>query len=310
MFYRSCYLALSSGNGHPNVAGIVLYAFMILLLFDILNENFGLLSLKTCAAILVEVFLVRLVMGTRPSPRRGAGGTGQVKILINATTLVKGGALQAAASLFQAFESEQPDCQWHWAVSGQLAEQLQKIGASLEPAKVDVLGVSPARSPGSRRALLDLEARIQPDIVFTVFGPAYVRFRARHICGIADGWVSHPTVEAYRTLGRGLRRLVMLLTVAYKAHWFRTADAWIVEAAVAKSGLVRRYGFRDDRIATVANGCGRHFLANQADDHTPEQRTYGYCACLPTIRTRTWRFFRPSRGPFATSDRDSHSSLC
>jgi glycosyltransferase involved in cell wall biosynthesis len=182
-----------------------------------------------------------------------------LKVLVNASTLAQGGALQVASSLFMEIERDGAGIEWHWLVSPTLREELEKMGARNLPRDVTVISRSPARNRDARQEAGAAERSWRPDVVFTIFGPAYVRFHAPHLCGVADGWVTHAGLFAYRKLGRPGSIAKMLLTVAYKTYWFRQADAWVVEARVAKEGLVRRHLLPASSIRVVPNSCGAHF---------------------------------------------------
>lgn len=183
----------------------------------------------------------------------------RLKVLVNATTLVMGGALQAASSLFTETSKDSSGIEWHWLISSVLRDELLKMSAELSPQRVTVFERTPARHSDARREVLAAERDVDPDIVFTLFGPAYVKFRATHLCGVADGWVTHGGLTAYRKLRHVSLMLKMAARVAYKSYWFRRADAWVVEAKVARTGLIRRHRLPAGAIHVVPNSCGAQF---------------------------------------------------
>jgi glycosyltransferase involved in cell wall biosynthesis len=107
------------------------------------------------------------------------------------------------------------------------------------------------------------------DAVFTLFGPAYVRFDAPHLCGVADGWITHAGRVAYSQLGSWQRKVEALLRMGYKGYWYRQANAWVVEADVARRGLIRRWRVRPDKVFVVPNTCGDGYFAVKSEMRRP-----------------------------------------
>jgi len=179
-----------------------------------------------------------------------------LSVLVNATTLIKGGAVQVAASFInEAMRDATPEIKWFMVVSPQVAAEVHDKSAIVE-----VFEESPAKSKAARQQLLDAEQASMADIVFTVFGPAYVKFTEPHLSGIADGWVTHSGWQAFRALGNPVRMLKSLMLVTYKAWWMRLADFWVVEAEAARQGMKRRLGINPDKVAVVSNTCARAFI--------------------------------------------------
>ena len=178
-------------------------------------------------------------------------------VLVNATTLVKGGGIQVAASFIAESLKDDAGIRWHYAISAQVAAELESLGCRVDEA--EVFQTSPTRDKAQRRRLLELEQRLAPDVVFSVFGPAYVRFRAPHLCGVAVGWVTHSTRLAFATLPGPLARLRTFLMCVFKGFWLRFADRWVVEAENARRGMQRRLRIDPDRVDVVPNTCAAVF---------------------------------------------------
>jgi len=188
-----------------------------------------------------------------------------MKILGNLSVLSKGGSFQLASMLVhQALEHS--DHQWRFAVSGKAYQQLIKScpeGKDL----FDVFETSPARSRASRRRLSELESSLKSDCVFTLAGPAYVRFRSPHLLGFVNPWVSHPTRLAYSTLSFPGEWLYTRLDCEYKRYWFRQADGWVTETESARQGIHRQISAPLDKIGVVPNNRGPLYYASE--ERTP-----------------------------------------
>lgn len=195
-----------------------------------------------------------------------------MRVLLNCSTLVKGGALQAAVSFIQsAVQQGDREIQWHYVLSQNVAEELQRFDVMPSLDSITIMEISPARNKESRRALRILEQKISPDVVFTFFGPAYVNFSAPHLCGVADGWVTHGGYWAWRTI-RGAKDAIRSLgLILYKGYMYRKADAWVTEALIAKRGLIRRLLIPSKKIAVVPNSCGIHYLQSGETRNFPSK---------------------------------------
>lgn len=192
---------------------------------------------------------------------------GLPKLLLNATVIRQGGGLQACAAFVRQLVEDGSAEPWSFALSDVLVAELAGLGVGLPAARTHLFPHSPAHSMAARRRLAALARVLQPDMVFTFFGPAYVRFECPHLCGVADPWVTHADRHSYSLLPSWSERLRQYASSAYKAYWFRCADAWMVEAEVARAGLARRIGVDADRIHLVPNTCAQHYLTG--DDAAP-----------------------------------------
>lgn len=194
-----------------------------------------------------------------------------MNVLINATTLVKGGGIQVAASFIAETLRTEDGISWRYALSREVFAELTALNAV--PANVEIFDAPPTRSKSARKRLLELETRTSTDAVFTVFGPAYVRFKAPHLCGVAVCWVTHSTWLAYRALPGWLARSKALATNIYKGLWLRPADRWVVEAENAQRGLASRVGIPAAKIDIVPNSCAAVF--RQAEVPAAERPAQG-----------------------------------
>lgn len=185
---------------------------------------------------------------------------GQPCYVLNASTLVMGGALQASVNFIrEAVKDSAID--WQFVVSKELLAQLKYANILRgDESSVHIVTPSPARSRASRRKVVALVDQIKPELVFTFFGPAYVEFDSPHLMGVADGWATHGGRLAYGSLSGFLEKLKMFLQCTYKGFWFRRADRWVVEAECARRGLSRRFGIAPARTLVVENSCAPNYI--------------------------------------------------
>lgn len=195
--------------------------------------------------------------------------TGNYKVLVNCSTLVKGGALQVAAAMIVHALKDPNTADWQYMVSRNTANELEGFGIDTTAKQFHIFHSSPARSGAARKRVLAIEAEVRPDLVFTLFGPAYVRFANRHLCGVADPWVTHSSWLAFKTLGFNKDSVLMLGLMFWKAVWWKTADYCWTEAPVAKDGLISRLRFKEERVFIIPNTVGPQFEKAKARAKPP-----------------------------------------
>jgi glycosyltransferase involved in cell wall biosynthesis len=144
-------------------------------------------------------------------------------------------------------------------VSSAVHRELARFEEALP--EMDVFEVSPARNRMSRQRLREVESRHQPDLVFTLGGPAYVKFRAQHLLVCAEPWVTHAGLTAYRALRFPDEWLMQRLFTRYKTIWFRQANAWILQTETARQGFIKRVGVPADRCYVVPATCDPQYRA-------------------------------------------------
>lgn len=176
-----------------------------------------------------------------------------MKILVNASTCVVGGGMQVAAAFVSRALQEPGPVSFRFALSPQVAANLP--GLTPHDSRVAIVTPSPARlwqGHASRHALQAIENQFRPDVVFTVFGPAYVRFRSPHVCGFADGWVTHPAKHALSALP-ALQRARIVATSKYKERHLSRRDYYWVETETARRGLSRLLRLDATQTKVIAN---------------------------------------------------------
>lgn len=181
-------------------------------------------------------------------------------IVLNATPLIMGGALQACVAFIRQAISVSDEIEWHFLVSKQVADQLAAFDIDIRQHNGLVLTPSPAKNKMIRRKTKDAVAKIDPLMVFTFFGPSYVSFDCPHLMGVADGWITHSTALAMKKKGGLLSIIRLCMLFFYKRHWYKKASHWVVEAECAKLGMIKRFGIDNSHISIVPNNCGDHYL--------------------------------------------------
>jgi glycosyltransferase involved in cell wall biosynthesis len=194
-----------------------------------------------------------------------------LRILVNASTLRGGGGVQKAVEFIRASVANPGPHQFCYALSDVVADNVG-AQANLEGRDVTILPMSPARpvsGVASRATLCGIEQRFQPDVVYSVFGPAYVRFRSPHLMGFAVPWVTHPNRYAWRAIRNPAARAAHWVWCRYVTLWARYADRWVLETDVAANGLSRALSVDPSRFHVVPNSCAEQYDRARVSGVTP-----------------------------------------
>lgn len=176
-----------------------------------------------------------------------------MRILVNATTTVVGGGVQVASAFIAQALGDSLGNDFRFAVAPLVMQNLSETFQRDE--RILVISPSPARiwtGKSSRNKLLSYEAGFKPDVVFTVFGPAYQNFRAPHVCGFGDPWVTHRSRISTKSLSL-YGQAYMHALCRYKRFRLSSKDYYWVETVVAQRGLMRLLNIESSRIRVIPN---------------------------------------------------------
>lgn len=167
-----------------------------------------------------------------------------MKILVNASTIFAGGALQVTLSFLDELKSIDIGHEYLFILNGEI-RALIDLNSMPENVRVIFAAHSPAKLRYRREIVTFLntaEQNFRADVVFSVFGPSYWRPKAAHIIGVADGWIYNKDSLAYKNLSH-FSYLKRHLLNRYKMFYFRRdADAFILETDDACEKFRRELG--------------------------------------------------------------------
>lgn len=181
-------------------------------------------------------------------------------VLFNAASNTMGGGIQTATNFIRlAVESTDKRIVWHFLISPQISHNLAALGINPHSdTRFEVALASPARCRAARRIWARHIDAINPDLVYTMSGPAYLRVSAPHVMGCSNAYISHARLVQY--FGSGMKAgLRKLLESAFKwAHTHR-ADHLIFQTDSARNGFLRRSIWRYSNTSVIPNALGRSF---------------------------------------------------
>jgi glycosyltransferase involved in cell wall biosynthesis len=188
-----------------------------------------------------------------------------MKVLIDCVPLSVGGGVQVAIALLINLR-EQANVEWQ-AVVPTLLRSALPAEVSGDPRVVFVPKRYALDRIWLRSKLIAIERAFAPDVVFTVFGPAYFRARALHVVGFAlpgliydqDG----PPNAFPRSvkMGNWLRRILL-----------RKADHLVVETQTVRLRLAQRLGINGARISVIGNSVNPVLSRLICNESRPDDR--------------------------------------
>jgi len=177
-----------------------------------------------------------------------------MKILINTANLKKGGALQVAHSFITEIKDNKLDLFFivlSHEVSALIDEKLYPDNIkfyhySLTPGVIKVF-------TGKDRFLDSLEKKINPDCVFTIFGPSYWIPKSKHIMGYAIPHHIYPESPFFKSISLPKRLKLILLKHLHKINLRKSKAIFVVETNDVKRRLSKFLIIDESKIFIVSN---------------------------------------------------------
>jgi len=191
-----------------------------------------------------------------------------MKIIVNTSNIVVGGGVQVSISVINELKFFDEN-QYYIFLSAKVKSQIKIKDFPENFHFYDIIS-----SPSSiikRRSIIKklnlLESKINPDIVFTIFGPSYWSPKSVHISGFADGWCYNPKSIAFKklTIKNYLYKKAIIL---YKNYFIKKASFLIVETEIAKKNIVKYLKVNESRIFVVGNTNSNYFTNYKKEKRT------------------------------------------
>jgi len=195
----------------------------------------------------------------------------QKNILINASNLHNGGGIQVAASFLDELSKMAvvKNINIHVFASSEVAESLTNSNTDVSMFAlykvINTYGIKTFFSP--------LNKKIKKyDLVFTVFGPSYLRIKAKkEIVGFAQAWIlnfNNPVSKRMNLLKRNTLRL------SYHLKWlfFLRADHYIVELEHVKRELISKKKIAHNRVSVAYNTVSSLYIDNSKWKYFPIEK--------------------------------------
>jgi len=181
-----------------------------------------------------------------------------MRILVNVSNIHVGGGTQVALSFIH-FLSSFKDIQFYVFASNKVYKQInfKDLSGDIIVTKVDfgfkdwLLGKS--------KEVLKLENDVNPNVVFTIFGPSYWTPKSPHLMGFAMPWLINPETKAFGELD--LKMLIKKRIQNFIKGYFtkRNADYFVVETEDVKKRLNKYFNIELSKTWVVNNTYNQNF---------------------------------------------------
>ena len=177
-----------------------------------------------------------------------------MKIIINTSNLFVGGGVQVALSFINELINIKAENEYHLFISSGIKKQIvfTEFPANFIFYEIEKSPASIIYRRKINNILDELEKKINPDVVFTIFGPSYWTPKSKHLMGIATGWVYNPNTIAFRELSF-IEILKTKLEINYKRFFIKkNTKNYVVETNDARNKMIEFLGIKDP-ITVVGN---------------------------------------------------------
>lgn len=182
------------------------------------------------------------------------------RFVFNASTSKIGGAIQTATSFISECLAEtDSSIDWTFLVSAPVARNLESLGMCIagDP-RFHIFNRSPARCRQAQKRVIALVKAANPALVYTMSGPAYVRFPAFHVMGCSAPYVTHARLENYFSEGAFKGGFKLAESLA-KLVYFHRADHLVFQTDSSRQGFLRRGLWKAENTSVISNAVGYAF---------------------------------------------------
>lgn len=173
-----------------------------------------------------------------------------MRILVNAATIVVGGGIQVTVNFIENTLNKEDE--YFYVISKNVNEQLIN---DIPQEKKKVVDISPASiiSGGkTKKKILKLEKEFNPDIVYSIGAPSYIKFRTKEVQRLTNPWVIGPNKHAVSVYGL-FAKIKMLTKLRLQRLYIRKSNFIITQTHEAKSKINKNLKIPVENIYVIPN---------------------------------------------------------
>lgn len=179
-----------------------------------------------------------------------------MKILINTISTKKhsGGAFQISQN-FMLKTLEHSDVEWYHITSQDVDDAIGEKFAHLKGTHYFVFPTQPdfrGSYKQVKKQVAELEAKILPDVVYSITAPSYFTFKTREVMRFTNPWVTHPNKYSWSTMSF-LPKLKQWLYCLNQKRLMKAAYAFVTQTETTKKGIMRITGKPTEKVCVVNN---------------------------------------------------------
>jgi len=162
-----------------------------------------------------------------------------MRIIINMSNRLGGGSFQVAVSFAMDLLSRQDGNSYYFVCNREVLRTLAQLGAAVNGPRF--FYVSNRFYALLHVQLGRLEKKVHPDLVFTLFGPAYWRPRTKHLVGFANPYYLDMRGPFLKRLSPSEILMLKLKRALHTALMRHEADAIVTETEYCTKGYLRLF---------------------------------------------------------------------
>lgn len=193
-----------------------------------------------------------------------------MRILFNCSTNLQGGAAQNAANfVIKSIDENQlgiDNIEYYYILSSPVKKIIDDYGYII--LNYSLIKKSPSRDFSSRKTIKLIEGKVNPDIVFTMAGPAYVKFSGIHIMGCSNPYIIFANLSDILFGRSKIQALYRYLQTIYQKYHIKNADYFLFQSESSKKYFMEAMGKNKDNAFVVPNAMGLAGLSSQDHDST------------------------------------------
>ena len=179
-----------------------------------------------------------------------------MKILINTISTKKhsGGAFQISQN-FMLKSLENSDVEWYHITSEDVDDAIGYKFAHLKGTHYFVFPTQPdfrGSYKQVKKQVAELEAKILPDVVYSITAPSYFTFKTHEVMRFTNPWVTHPNKYSWSTMSF-LPKLKQWLYCLNQKRLMKAAYAFVTQTETTKKGIMRITGKPTEKVCVVNN---------------------------------------------------------
>jgi len=176
-----------------------------------------------------------------------------MKILINSTTSFFGGGVQIGVAFVNYVINKDINFDFICAITKPIFENLPENIKNDK--RLVVFNHSPAlpfKGQYARRELLKIERSFNPNLIYSLSFPSYVKFNTREIGRYTNPWEIFPAKLAWKKLSL-FQKLMRWLKNIYRLFWAKRASYFETQTEYAKQKIVEKFSLSEDQVKVVSN---------------------------------------------------------
>ena len=150
---------------------------------------------------------------------------------------------------------EHSDVEWYHITSQDVDDAIGEKFAHLKGTRYFVFPTQPdfrGSYKQVKKQVAELEAKIQPDVVYSITAPSYFTFKTREVMRFTNPWVTHPNKYSWSTMSF-LPKLKQWLYCLNQKRLMKAAYAFVTQTETTKKGIMRITGKPTEKVCVVNN---------------------------------------------------------